>query len=226
MLSTVRRVWVILLIGCAFTGGALVLVGGHPGVYWSRVDLILLRPPNGAANALAPTPLGTIRLASVIQREMTGGPSETDTVSDAVNLVSQGITNGWSVRLPNDGNQYANNFNKAYLDVQVAGPTEAEVHQRMTELLNRIAGVLAARQSGVAPENQVGLTQSPEEIQVLFDGGNVKRALAVTLVLGLGITIGLCVLYDNHVRRRRSRPTAARLPAQRAQSPDMAVPAT
>lgn len=226
VLSVLRRVWVVLLIGCFFTAVAVVAVGKHPGVYWSRVDLIFLRPTGDTANPLATTPLGTIRMASIIQREMSGGPSETDTVSDAVNLVSQGVTDGWSVRLPNDGNQYANNFNKAYLDVQVAGPTEAVVRQRMNDLLGQISGVLATRQAGVAAESQVRLSQSPAQIPVLFDRGAPKRALAAALLLGLGITVGLCVLYDTHVRRGQRRRLARRPAPEPQRSPDSRVPAT
>ncbi len=226
VLSMLRRVWVVLVIGCFFTAVAVAMVGKHPGVYWSRVDLIFLRPTGDTANPLAAAPLGTIRMASIIQRELSGGPSETDTVSDAVNLVSQGVTDGWSVRLPNDGNQYASNFNKAYLDVQVAGPSEAAVRQRMTDLLGRIAGVLSTRQEGVAPESQVRLSQSPAEIPVFFDRGAPKRALAVTLLLGLGITIGLCVLYDTHVRRGRLRARARRPSAEHERSTDIRVQAT
>jgi hypothetical protein len=226
VVSMLRRVWIVLLIGCFFTALAVVVIGKHPGVYWSRVDLIFLRPTGDSANPLAATPLGTIRMASIIQREMSGGPSETDAVSDAVNLVSQGVTDGWSVRLPNDGNQYANNFNKAYLDVQVAGPTEAVVRQRMNDLLGRISGVLATRQAGVAADSQVRLSQSPTQVQVLFDRGAPKRALAATLLLGLGITIGLCVLYDTHVRRGRRRHRARRPAPEPQRSADIRVTAT
>jgi hypothetical protein len=208
LLVAARRAWAVLLLGLVATAIAAYAIVAAPGVYWSRTDVFMVRPVSDVPNGLASTPQGTIRFAGLIQREIAGGSSDIDTVSDRVRIVDFGIRSGTLVRLPNDGNQYANNFNKALLDVQVAGPTEAVVRARMTDLIARINRVVAERQTamGVPPEVQVRTRSSPTEVQVFHEVGSRKRALVATVGLGMSLTWAAVVLAE--VRRVRRSATA------------------
>jgi hypothetical protein len=212
LLGAARRSWLVLALGVAATAVAAYLIATAPGVYWSRSDVFLVRPVSDVPNGLASTPEGTIRFASIIQRELAGGPSDLDVVSDRVRIVDIGIRSGTLVRLPNDGNQYANNFNKATLDLQVAGPTEAKVTADMTALINRVTSIVTSRQQalGVPADLQVRTRISPTTVQVFHERGSGKRALVATVALGMSLTFGAVVL--NESRRARRAHAAAPQP--------------
>lgn len=208
-IGAARRAWAVLVLGLVATAFAAYFIVSAPGVYWSRTDVLMVRPVNDARNGLATTPQATIRFAGLIQREIAGGPSDIDTVSDEVRIVDLGIRSGTLVRLPNDGNQYANNFNKALLDVQAAGPSEAVVRAEMTALIARINRVVVERQTamGVPMTVQVRTRSSPTEVQVFHDVGSKKWGLVATIGLGLSLTFAAVVLVE--IRRVRRLPTSA-----------------
>lgn len=208
LLQAARREWVALFIGLGLTAAALVSVAFQGGMYWSRSDVYMLRPVGAGPNGLASTPQAAIRFAGLVQREITGGPAETDTVADRVRIVDVGIRDGYLVRLPNDGNQYGNNFNRALLDVQVSGPTEAVVRRRMDALLEEIRVKVTQRQArmGVPIDSQIRARPTPRAIQVFHEAGEPKRALAGTLTLGLGLTWAVIVLTAARRARAEAGP--------------------
>ena len=109
-----------------------------------------------------------------------------------VTLLDQGVYNGEQVRLPNNGGQWATNFNQPVLDVQASGPSRAIVQQRIDGMVQEIEQILERRQdeAAVSPANRIAVAFSPPEIQIRYVRGDTKRAVLVTSALGLSLTLG------------------------------------
>jgi hypothetical protein len=203
MLVAARRAYVVVLLGVAATVLAALDVASTPGVYWSQVDVVFLVTPTETR----PNPLGyssqrLVDFASVIQRDITQDPDRPEVVSPIVTLADSGVRDGWWVWLPNYGGQWTMRWDRPALDVQVVGHDEGEVRAQMTSLLDRITQDVEQRQdaAGVKGEQRVTTSVSPPPaVEVHYLEGAVKRGLAMTVLLGLGLTLAAADWCD---RRR------------------------
>lgn len=168
----------------------------QPGVYYADVKVVFL-VPSSAAN---PNPLlsgtgGLTGVAGVIGKMVDPGAPSARVVSPLVTLADQGIRKGYSVTLPNDGGQFALNFDQPLLDVQVVGPTPTYVATTMQTLVNRIAADLSSLQSAaqVEPVNRITLSASPSSTEIFYLTGSRVRALATTIGLGVALTVAAMV---------------------------------
>ena len=164
---------------------------------------MIFLPP---ASSLFPNTLlnnsgGVITLAGVVGKMVDPDAVAARVVSPTVRLVNQGIRHGWSVTLPNDGGQWANNFDKALLDVQAVGSTAAEVSGTVNRLISQINLTLSGLQAQVPQVDRVTTQLSPSQVQVFYDPGRRLRALAASLAVGLAVT-AVTALY---LRRRIAR---------------------
>lgn len=203
------RRWAALLVavGLLITLGFGYRVAHKPGVYWAQVDVLFLPPPSGLyPNTLLNNPGGIITLAGVVGKMVDADSTSARVVSPTVRLANQGIRHGDSVTLPNDGGQWANNFDKALLDVQAVGSNAAEVNERVSTLVQQISVALRTLQDrGHVPSVDRASTRlSPSEVQVFYDAGRRTRALATTLALG----VALSLVAAGYVRRRLVRAPA------------------
>ena len=206
-----RRVWWITLGGLVLTLAATYQSTHQPGVYWAQVDVVILRPSVPTApNVLSNTATRVIEAASVLQRDVNGFDGA-HVVSDGITIVDKGIRSGVEVRLPNVGGQWANNFNRPFLDVQVVDTSHAGASKRLDDVLARIGQSLTARQvaAGVEPINRLSIQLSPAQPEIRYLTGLPTRAGVVTLLLGVGLTGGAVVVVG---RRVRGRPRQPRLP--------------
>ena len=206
LLAVVRRRWVVILMGVVISAMLAYQVGQRPPVYWSQVDVLFLLPSTPEdLNAFNAQTEGLIATAGLVARDVMVGDaaSAPQVVSDQVTLVAQGVRDGFSVRLPNTGGQWANSFDRAALDVQAVGPTEAGVRSTMEGLIQRISDDLAAREAamGVAEEHRIRLRLSPGTPYIRREQGRPNQAMAVAFLLGLGLTVSAAVVVD----RRRGR---------------------
>lgn len=200
------RAWYIVLLGLAVTALAAFHVVTAPGVYYAQVDVVFLRPVNSfVPNSLSVTSSSVTATASVVQREVSGVPASSRVVSEQVTIVGEGITEGERVRLPNSGGQWANNFDRAVLDVQVVDSTEDAAQRRIDSLVKRIDESLVRRQreAGADPSTWIRTRLSPAAPTVHYLEGERRRAAAMTLVLGAGLTCAAVVLLE--ARRRPFR---------------------
>ena len=108
---------------------------------------------------------------------------------------------GWSVTLPNDGGQWANNFDKPLLDVQAVGSTAAEVSGTVSRLIGQINLTLSGLQAQVPPVDRVRTELIPSQVQVFYDPGRRLRALAASLAIGVAAT----AVAAGYLRRRVAR---------------------
>jgi hypothetical protein len=190
-----------MVVGLLITLGFAYRVAHKPGVYWAQVDVLFLPPPSGLyPNTLLNNSGGLITLAGVVGKMVDPDSTSARVVSPTVRLANQGVRHGDSVTLPNDGGQWADNFDKALLDVQAVGSNAAEVDQRVTTLVRQINAALTSLQDrGHVPAVDRATTRmNPGEVQVFYDSGRRSRALATTLVLGIAITL----VGAGYLRRR------------------------
>lgn len=191
-------VGLLVTLGCAYR------VAHKPGVYWAQVDVLFLPPASSVyPNTLLNNSGALITLAGVVGKMVDPDSTSARVVSPTVRLVNQGIRHGDSVTLPNDGGQWADNFDKALLDVQAVGSSAAEVDQRVTALVRQINTALASLQDrGHVPAVDRATTRmNPSDVQVFYDAGRRSRAVVTTLVLGVAITL----VAAGYIRRRVAR---------------------
>lgn len=192
---------VIVLVGLLVSGCFGLYFAHRPGVYWSQVQVLFVAPKSVAnPNGLSVSSESLIITAGVIAKIVGSSPQGPSVVSDSVTLVGEGVRHGYGVRLPNSGGQFATNFDQAALDVQAAGTSVAEVSATLNRVLNRITTELADLQSaaGVAKVNLIRSQLSPPTPPIYYQAGSKTRALAITLVIGVGLTWSLAWFVRRH----------------------------
>ena len=206
VVAALRRHLLIVACGLVLTLSCALFLVHRPGVYWSQVDVQFLLPISSEnPNSYQFSSDSLISLAGVIGKSVGVSPAHESPASDEVTLVGQGITSGYSVRLPNQGGQWATNFSEPLLDVQAAGATPDEVQETMQQVIQEIENSLAQRQdaAGVRPNRRVSTKVSPSDIPIYYGGGSDLRVVAATVIVGLGLTTALVVGLD----RRKARTT-------------------
>ncbi len=192
----------VVVLGLLLTVTISYQIVRKPGVYWAQANVIFLPPATGLyPNTLADNSGGVITLAGVVGKMVDPDALAARVVSPTVRLANQGIRHGWSVTLPNDGGQWAYNFDKALLDVQAVGSTAAEVSGTVNRLISQINLTLSGLQAHVPEVDRVTTQLSPGQVQVFYDAGRPTRALAASLALGLAVT----TVAGVYARRRIAR---------------------
>jgi len=201
--AVLRRRWYVTAAGLLVTLAMAGLVRSLPGTYSTQVDVVFLQPDDGNTYRVV-TP-GLIGLAGVVGQMANGGQDQVQTVSQDVMLAEEGVEHGYSVRLPDSGGQWANNFERPLLDVQATGDSPQEVRARLDTVLAKIDRDLADLQdrAGVDPRYRVTTRLSPLTPPVLHNTGSRARALASSLLLGIVLTLSLAVAADAGMSRRR-----------------------
>lgn len=214
--TVVRRRWWIALFGVLLTVAAGNYVRHAPGVYYQQVDVVFMwpQPPQNQENTFQYGSKTLIKTAGVVARAVEGARAGAATVSETATLAGQGIRHGWSVRLPNSGGQWAFDFEQPVLSVEAVGTTPAEVIATTTTAVSKVTGELVRlqRDEGVPATLMVRTRVSPPTSLVQYGGGSRTRALLISQVLGLGLTLTAVRLADMRLRRRNEksgRPSAA-----------------
>lgn len=208
----VRRRWWVVLLGIALTAGAGVYVQRAPGVYYQQVNVVFLwpQPPQNQENSFQYGSSSLIRTAGVVARAV-GGRAEASTVSETATLAGKGVRHGWSVRLPNSGGQWAFDFEQPVLSVEAVGTTPEEAAATTAGVVGRINGELAAlqRSERVQASLMIRTRLSPPTPVLQYAGGNRPRALLMSQLVGLILTLTAARLVDGRLRRRRRSAPAA-----------------
>jgi hypothetical protein len=212
----------VAIAGAALTAGLAYHVARSPGVYYGSADVVFVLPASTRTpNALGLFPSSLIATASVVQREVSGGPDSAHVVSGNVTIVDEGETSGVSVTLPNTGGQWANNFEQASLHVQVSDPNEAVALDRLASTVALIQSTLLAREdaANVSVDRRIRTEVSPRQLSVKHLTGQRMKALAATVALGLGATVALMVLADPSRRSPPTREASVKLVPRRRRQP-------
>jgi hypothetical protein len=195
----------LALLGLVCTGGFALIVMHKPGVYFSEVKVVF-QPPKSTLypNPYTSSPSGLIVTAGLVDKLIDPNQSLLRMSSSTITIANEGVRNGSSVRLPDDGGQWADNFDQSLLDVQAVGPSATEVANAMRLWISRINTTLARVQeaSGANSFNMITTYQSPPQLPIYYQTGSRIRALAGTLGLGFGLTLAAQYWARRYVRRR------------------------
>jgi hypothetical protein len=188
----IRSAMGVAAIGIALTGVLAIHVVHKPGVYYAETHVLFLPPQSRInPNTLIIPSGGLTALAGAVSRMVEPDPPSGQVVSPTVTLVDEGIRNGWSVTLPDDGGQFTNSFNQQFLQVQAVGSSSNEVRDRMRSLVASINTDLRKLQvqAHVPLVDRVSTADNPGQLQIYYLEGSRARALAAVLVLGLSATL-------------------------------------
>ncbi|MFJ3403635.1 hypothetical protein [Promicromonospora sp. NPDC090134] len=205
LIRAALRRWPVLLAGAVATLGLVYTTTLDDGVYWSRTQVVFLAPASKAyPNALRTTSEDLIITAGVVAKAVAGPDKVTKYASPDATLVGEGTRDGWSIRLPDTGGQWAPNFAEQVLYVEVVAATAEEVEARQDEIVAQIADELdrLQRDAGVVPVNAITVTVAPESLVVHQVGGSTVRAAGMAGLLGASATFALIAVLETRARRR------------------------
>lgn len=200
--AALRR-WIVLVAGAAVTLGIMYGTTLDDGVFWSRTQVVFLAPPSTAyPNALNTKSEDLIITAGVVAKTVAGPDAVAKYASSDATLVGEGVRDGWSIRLPDTGGQWATHFAEQVLYVEVVGATAAEVEARQGEIIAQIAEELdrLQRDAGVAPVNDITVTVAPESTVVHHVQGSRARSAGMAGLLGACATFAVIVVLETRGR--------------------------
>jgi O-antigen ligase len=204
----VRRRWPLVVVGVFASFVGATIAAAAPGVYFEQMNVVMTAP-NGTG--FQPGAGGLVSTAGVLESQLgEAGPLK---LSPAATIVGAGIRDGVWVRLPNNGGQWATNFDEEDLDVEVVDGSPSQVQADMNATLSRIRTLLRQDQLsvGVQPAHLIGIGLSPLSPPVSYEKGSSSRAGITAFVLGLVLTLTVTVMADEWLTRRRSRILAERM---------------
>jgi O-antigen ligase len=198
--GAVRRLWPFALVGILATLAGAQIAVTAPGVYYEQTNVIFIAPHGGGLQSGAD---GLVSTAGVVESQL--GDQGPLSLSTTATIVGTGIRNGVWVRLPNNGGQWATNFDQESLDVEVVGGNEDQMRAQMEATISKIRALVREDQLsvGVEPSQLIGIGLSPVSPPVSYARGSASRAGVTTLALGLALTLTILVVADRWLARRR-----------------------
>lgn len=211
--ATARRAACSLTVGMVVTCPLLWhAVAGAP-VYSTETRVTLVS--DAVSSDLRRPPEGLIFVARLVSQRIT--PRDpTRTPSDSVSLVGEGVRQGYTVTVPNAGNQWVRRHDRAELRVQAVAASEAEVQQLASTATRRIEEVLVELQEPFAlpARETIRTTYVLSSTPVVLEGrGRPSRAVLTALILGAGATMATAVACDRRRGRADSGPVFTPSPA-------------
>ena len=210
LLRACLRRWPVVVAGALLTAAAGWAVTLDHGVYWARSQVVFLAPTSEAyPNALNTKSGDLIVTAGIVAKRVVGPDDITKFADPAVTIVGgTPIRDGFWIRLPDSGGQWATNFASQELMIDAVGPTRERVIELQQYAVSRIREELAALQAEqrVDPVNYITVTVVQDPPVVYLVRGSRPRALLMTAALGIGLTLAAVMAIE--VRRPRRRRAA------------------
>lgn len=182
-----------------------------PGVYWSDVHVRFVAPTNPTTpNSLQVSERSLVMTAGAVGQAVDDRDRPATSSSD-VHISGLGIRSGSAITLPNTGGQYQNYFADPYLDIQVVGPTEAQVQVTMKRIVSEIKAKLGELQdnSNVARQDRIGAKVLPlSATPVYYEQGSRKRALGAAIIILVGVGAAAATILTRLTRRPRKSSLA------------------
>jgi hypothetical protein len=207
--SAVARRFVVAavaLTGIALSGLATARVGAAPGAYVGQVEVIV-HPPRTAwePNPIATVNQNAISFAGLIAEVATGGVEIPRVTSQSLTLADQGMRHQTVISLVNLGGQWANDFSRPFIRIEAVDSSAAAVQQRLSGGVAQVERAMTELEqgAGVAATARASIEPVPATPLIGYEGTHRPRAMAMTLLLALLLTLLL------------SRATARRLTATR-----------
>ena len=202
--ATARR-WPILLAGAVLTAVIAYVAVSDDGVYYTRTELVLLAPSSTDYPNTLKTKSGSLVVtAGLLAKRMMGPGEPAKYASPDVTLFGEGARDGWSLRLPDTGGQWASNFGEQVLFLEIVAPDRETVEQQQETLIRRAQTELEAmqREFGVEPVNDITVRPAPQTAAIYHVGGSRLRVLGMSAAIGVSCTLAVIVLLEYRQRRR------------------------
>jgi hypothetical protein len=207
-LGAARSRWWITLLGAGLTAGLISLPAHIRPVYWAETTVVFLAPPSlRDTNALTDSRDTLLSAAGVVERIVDKGDPGLWTASSSVKLFDQGVYDGQLIKLPDTGGQWSHNFETSALQVQVTGIDPIEVRERLGRAVATIRSTMDALQvEANVRKSQYIETQVTESSPTVFRvGGSRARVLAISLAIGLMVTLWMFIIADRVTKVQRGR---------------------
>ena len=208
LLELLLRRWYLIVVGAILTVMGMYVTLHQPGVYWTKLTLVLLAPaeeyyPNKIQDphyALAP-------MAGVVVAEWNRDYRPRLSASGDTTLVGEGKREAVEVRMPNQGSQWRPLYLSPNIDVQVVGSNPDLVQSRATAVSNELATILQRQQDdiGVNADLRITAVRSPAEPTVYYVTGSRPRALASVGLIGALVSVVAVYWIDRFVKRKVGR---------------------
>jgi hypothetical protein len=212
LLRACLRRWPIVLVGAVLTAAAGFAITLDDGVYWTRAQVVFLAPSSDLyPNSLKTKSGDLIITAGIVAKRVMGAEKiEKYASPDATIVGATPIRDGYWVRLPDTGGQWATNFASQELLVEVVAPTHDRVVAVQQQVISRIAEELDAlqREQKVDEVNDITVTVAPESTVVYQVKGSRPRALLMTAILGIGLTLASIMILEQRAHARRTTTEA------------------
>jgi hypothetical protein len=192
-------VGLVLLALASFAVALLVF----PATYQSQASVVLLASRaasrvTGGNPYLGFTPSLSLT-ADVLSRELTGPV----TVSQ---LASEGFEESYAVAQPT----YATTTTGSVLIITVAGANPAGVERTLHGVIGEIKYLLVRMQGDVRPHSQITVSELASSPEASLQRSATVRPMVTTLLIGLIIALGLPVIIDGLVSRRKVKHAVAK----------------
>lgn len=215
LIKVLWRYWYLVVIGAVCTVAVGLSASSQDGVYFTRTTIAFRAPTSELhPNSFRTQSEDVIDTAGVVAKRVTGPGKVTKFSTPDVTIVGLGVLDGWSLRLPDTGGQWATNFSTQALVLDVVGPSPEIVRARQQDLIGRVQSELLALQDAadVKPSNHITAVPAPDTTVIYYVTGSRPRVLAMTAILGICVTVAIVLAVD---RRRRSRHGRQSEPADR-----------
>lgn len=207
MFALVRRRWYIAVVGVSLTLLGAYSAWSAPGLYWAKSTVVLLGPvapetPNSLEHQADAT-----GGASLLVLRLNGGPIGIRPASPTAELFGFGVRDGATVTVRNIGGQWAPQISAPNIDIDVVGPSPKAVVSRYEDIVRRLRSSLAAlqRELQISPSAGLHLDVAPGDLAVQSALPSRSRAAAMSLVIGLALSMVLTNLGDRALQKRRTR---------------------
>jgi hypothetical protein len=199
---------VLLIAGVGASGLAAFQVGSASGAYVGKVEVAVHPPPTPTiANPLTTPSANAVRFAGLIAEAATNGEEVPRVTAQDITLADQGMRHATLISLVNLGGQWANDFSRPFIRIEAVDTTPGAVRDRLQEGLSRVVRAMDHLQRGaqVRLDQRATAEAVPAVPQVWYEGTHRRRAMLVTFLLGLVITLQTCRVVARALTRRDQR---------------------
>lgn len=202
------RRWGVVVLGVAVTGAVGLSAVRGEGVYFARMEIVVLTPTSWYKNVLQGRTDSSIMTAGAVARRVVGAGEEIKYGSLDATLV--GISHkkdAYWIRAEDQGGQWAADFRQPIIVVDVVAPSQGRVREIQYQTIDMAQAALDELQDELQVDRteQMTLQVAPELSVIHYVHGNRTRALGMILVVG-GLATGAAVwLVDVEWSRARAR---------------------
>jgi hypothetical protein len=167
-------------------------VASAPDLYVGRVEVVVHAPRTAAAaNPLATQNDSVVRFAALVAEVVTNGEEVPRVTNQDLTLADQGMRDDTVIGLVNLGGQWANDFSRPFIRVEAVDDSPEAVETRIADGVAQVTRAMDRMQdeAGVPSATRATTEVVPAAPQVRFAPTHRDRAVAMTALIGLALTV-------------------------------------